>query len=109
MKINKDIEKILHNHENRLLRLESLLQQNKKSTSTIQAQRKNLTDYIIALRDSNFFSQPKTADETHKKLQETYHGELNRVEVALLRFAKRRHLRRSKKIIGDKTHQAYVW
>ncbi len=106
--MQKDIEEILRNHENRLSRLESLLQK-KKSNLTTHSDRKNLTGHIIILRDNNFFSAPRTATEIHQKLKETYHCELKRVGVALLRLAKRRQLRKSKKVIDNKTYQAYVW
>jgi len=64
---------------------------------------------ILQLREQKFFKQPKISSEVHKKLQPTYHCDLNRVEVALLRLNKKKQLRKSLKLIGDKKIIAYVW
>lgn len=110
--MDKQLKHLLDDHEQRLSRLESLLikiKEEKPRSSDAQNKHAHLTDKIIELRDSRFFSHPKTAEETHKKLQETYHCESNRVAMALLRISKRRELRRITKEVNEKTYKAYVW
>lgn len=107
MKSDKDFERMLTDHEKRISHLESILlkSRNRKTRND----KHKLSDHIMVLRDKGFFVQPKTAEETHKKLQESYHCELNRVAVALLRLSKRKQLRRASKIIEKKSYQAYAW
>ncbi len=112
--MEKQIKQTLDDHERRLSKLELLLTANRGGTSKIkkipgQGNNVHLTDRIIDLRDNKFFSRPMTAEETHKKLQETYHCELNRVAMALLRLAKRRELRRASKEANGKKYKAYAW
>ena len=64
---------------------------------------------ILKLRDHGYFSEPKTASEVHNKLQPTYHCELNRVVMALLRLQRRKKLRKSSKIIKKKKQAAFAW
>ena len=64
---------------------------------------------ILKLRDKGFFKEPKTAIEVHSKLQPSYHCELNRVAMALLRLQRRKELRKSSKIFEEKRQVAYVW
>ncbi len=112
MKVDERIDRILRDHESRLSKLESLLTKSSLSTNKVEyidPTPVHLTDHIIALRDNKYFAQPRTADETHKKLQGTYHCEMNRVSMALLRLAKRKLLRRATQTNGDKKYQAYVW
>ena len=82
---NKDVNKKLEDHERRISFLEKMLDRSKKPE--IEGNKKSLSDHIIKLRNDGFFSQPKTAEETHAKLNVKYPCELNRVEVALLRLA----------------------
>ncbi len=107
MKGEKEISRILDDHEKRISHLESSL--SKPKTSKPVRDKRKLSDHIIELRDKGFFSQPKTAEEVHKKLQESYHCELNRVAVALFRLSKRQQLRRASKVVDKKSYQAYVW
>ena len=107
MTSNKETKRILDNHEKRITSLESLL--SKPKISAIPKDKRKLSDHIIELRNGGFLSQPKTVEETHAKLQQTYHCELNRVAVALLRLSKRKQLRRSSKVVEKKKYQAYVW
>lgn len=112
MKADERIDRILRDHEIRLSKLESLLAKRsdtKRKAQKIDSAPAHLTDHIFALRERKYFAQPRTADETHKKLQGTYHCEMNRVSMALLRLAKRKQLRRATKTNGDKKYQAYVW
>ena len=53
--------------------------------------------------------QPKTGDEVHAKLQPSYHCDVNRVKVAMLRLHKRRSLRKTSKTVGNRKKVAYVW
>jgi hypothetical protein len=67
-------------------------------------------DHIVSLREAGFFKEPKTAVEVHAKLQSSYHCDVNRVAVALLRVHKnKRALRKTSKIVGKRKQVAYVW
>jgi hypothetical protein len=70
---------------------------------------KALPAHILKLRDKDFFKGPKTAGEVREKLKSTYPCEHDRVAMALLRLQRRRLLRKSSKVIGDKKQLAYVW
>ncbi len=70
---------------------------------------KTINDHILNLKTQKFFKQPKTAKETHIKLQGVYPCELNRVAVALLRSQKAGELRKTTKLINKKKITAYVW
>lgn len=104
---NSDLSKKLQDHERRISALEKILGNVKKPK--IRDNKQSLSDHIIELRDGGFFSQPKTAEETHVKLGTKYPCKLNRVAVALVRLAGRRQLRKASKIINKKEYQAYVW
>ncbi len=104
---NKDVNKKLQDHEKRIAALEKILDNVKKPKTRNNKQ--TLPDHIIELRDSGFFSQPKTAEETHAKLRTRYPCKLNRVAVALVRLAGRRQLRKASKVVDKKEYQAYVW
>lgn len=104
---NKDVSKKLQEHERRISALEKILDNAKKPK--IRGNKKTLSVHIIELRDASFFSKPKTAEETHTKLNGKYPCELNRVEVAVIRLAGRRQLRKASKVINKKEYQAYVW
>jgi hypothetical protein len=71
--------------------------------------RKSLPDHILDLRESGFFTQPKTYNEVHTKLQSTYSCDLERVRVACLRLQKRKELRKTSKLLGANSQVAYVW
>lgn len=75
----------------------------------IRGNKHSISDHVIELRNSSFFSQPKTAEETHAKLGRIYPCELNRVAVALVRLTERKQLRKASKVIGKKKYIAYVW
>jgi len=68
-----------------------------------------LPAHISKLRDHGFFKSPKTAVEVRGKLQPTYHCDLDRVSMALLRLHKRRSLRKTTKLVGKRKQIAYVW
>lgn len=107
MENDKALKRMLDDHEKRISHLEAMLSAPKKVAA--RKDKRKLSDHILELRDKGFFAQPKTAEETHAKLQVTYHCELNRVEVALLRLSKRKQLRRASKLVGKKKYQAYAW
>jgi hypothetical protein len=107
MASENQVKELIKNHERRISRLESLLLQRKPVKSSKENQK--LPDHILDLRTKGFFSQPKTAGEAHQKLRGTYHCELDRVAMALLRLAERKQLRKASKVIGKKKYQAYVW
>lgn len=104
---NKDVSKKLQDHESRILALEKILGNAKKPK--IKNNRQTLPEHIIELRDEGFFSQAKIAEETHAKIHVKYPCELNRVEVALVRLAGKRQLRKASKIMNEREYQAYVW
>lgn len=79
------------------------------STAAEARSRNVLPAQLLQLRDKGFFHPPKTAVETHTKLQESYHCELNRVVTALLRLRRRKQLRKASKLVGKKRQLAYVW
>ncbi len=80
-----------------------------EATASRSAASSKLPDHILGLRDSGFMKQPKTGDEVHAKLQPSYHCDVNRVEVAMLRLHKRRLLRKTSKTVGNRKKVAYVW
>jgi hypothetical protein len=47
--------------------------------------------------------------DVREKLQPTYHCDVDRVAMALLRLHKRKQLRKTKKAVGKKRLIAYVW
>ena len=81
----------------------------RKSVVTGKLKNRGLPGHIITLRDSGFFKEPKTAQETHAKLQPTYACEVNRVAMALLRLHEKKKLRVSSKKVDGKAQKAYVW
>lgn len=109
MRSDGDVDELLRDHESRIKRLELLCETKKTSTKKKNGAQMSLTDHIVSVRDKKFFSQPKTAEDIHKKLQGEYHCDLNRVAVALVRLADRRLLRRTTKVVNGKKYQAYVW
>ena len=68
-----------------------------------------LPAHVGKLRSQGFFTTPRTAVEVREKLQPTYHCDLDRVAMALLRLHKRKQLRKTKKLVGKKKLIAYVW
>lgn len=70
---------------------------------------RNLSGHILRLRESGFFKQAKTAKEVYAKLQSAYACDLNRVAVALLRLQRRKKVRKTSKLVGNKDQIAYVW
>ncbi len=69
----------------------------------------SLPKHLLQLRSEDFFKQPKTAIETHAKLQPIYSCDADRVAMALLRLKKRKQLRKTSKKVGKKPQIAYVW
>jgi hypothetical protein len=77
--------------------------------TTKQPQPMGLPDHILALRGEGFFSEPRTPNEVHEKLQKNYRCLFDRVQMALLRLQRRRELRKAVKRDGDRDKVAYVW
>lgn len=107
MSKEKEINNVLKDHEKRISALEILIGKPRKQGTKVGKQ--SLANHIITLRGGGFFSQPKTAEETHAKLTGKYHCELNRVAMALLRLAGRKQLRKASKLVNKKKYKAYVW
>lgn len=106
----RDLDRVLRDHEARLQRLESMAEQIKmRGSKSDQEPPSSLSDHILLLRQNGFFSELRTADEVHKKLQETYRCEAGRVATAVFRLSKRRELRRADKNVNGKLFKAYVW
>jgi hypothetical protein len=94
----------------RLSKLEAVVFQKKQSNKNVRKSKKNsLPDLILGLKESGFFSQPKTVKEVYEKLLSKYPCDVNRVQVALLRLKGRKLFRITNKIIGGKKVLAYVW
>ena len=83
--------------------------ESKSKSAPSRKVRSGLPEHILALRDAGFMKQPKTGEEVHEKLQQTYHCDVNRVAVALLRLRKRGLLRKTSKGDGKRKQVAYVW
>ncbi len=107
MKVLKEINKVLQNHEKRIRVLEGFSSASSKKERASNSQ--SLNDHIVNLRDKKYFSQPKTAREVHTRLQSIYLCDLNRVEVALVRLSQKKQLRKTSKILNGKKVLAYVW
>jgi hypothetical protein len=107
MKNDNELNRLVKDHEKRIAHLESLIPKTKIIPKVKNKQ--TLTDIILGLRENNFFTQPKTASETHIRLKSTYQCEENRIAMALLRLSKRKKLRKATKTIDNKKFQAYVW
>jgi hypothetical protein len=107
MRTDDKVSHILENHEARVANLENML--TNPNGRRVTNDKKSLTDHIVDLRESGFFTEPRIADETHKKIKETYYCERNRVDVALLRLASQGLLRKTSKEINGKKYKAYVW
>ena len=101
------IQTILEDHEKRIAELETKL--NGPKPNVTAADKRTLNDYIVALREEGFFSQPKTAESVYDRLQQEYHCERNRVDVALFRLAEKKELRKSSTVVDSKRLKAYVW
>jgi hypothetical protein len=105
-----DVARTLADHERRLAALEALQHKGGPSPKTkVTSSRATLPQHIIKLRDAGFFTQPRTADDVHKKLLPIYHSEVDRVAMALLRLATKRKLRKATKKSDRRQYQAYVW
>jgi len=107
MENNIKINEILKNHEQRISALEGDLV--KTNVAKVVKDKKPLSDHVLALRSTGFFSSPRTAEETHKKLMRKYPCEPDRVSMALLRLADKRLLRKASKVIDRKKYKAYTW
>lgn len=105
--VKNEVAEIVKDHERRISALEALI--GKSGKPKTKAIKHSLSDHIIELRDTGFFAQPKTAEETHAKLTGKYNCELNRVAVALIRLGAGKQLRKASKIVSGKKYKAYVW
>ncbi len=107
----KHLDKIirtLQDHEKRIRVLESKTKKSGSVVSGDASATKHLRDHILDLRSKSFFKQPRTMEETHKKLGEIYPCEKKRVGVELIRLHNKKQLRKISKMIGKKKIVAYV-
>ena len=83
MNKEENIKRILQ----RLDRLEKAVfsgeKKNSKKSEVVTGSGMKLPKHILALRERDFFKQPKISSEVHAKLEASYPCDLNRVEVAL--------------------------
>jgi hypothetical protein len=109
MNKEENIKRILQ----RLNRLEKAVfsgeKKNSKKSEVVTGSRITLSKHILALREKDFFKQPKISSEVHAKLETSYPCALNRVAVALVRLHKGRKLRKTSKLVNKKRLTAYVW
>lgn len=77
--------------------------------STEQGKAKKLPDHILDLREAGFFAEPRTCGEVHSALHDKYHCQADRVQMALLRLQRRKHLRKTKKVTEGREQVAYAW
>ncbi len=109
MKNDKLVKQIL----SRIDRLEKAVFDGKKKclkkSEVVADSKMTLPKHILALREKDFFKQPKVSSDVHVKLSPSYPCDLNRVEVALVRLHKRRKLRKTSKLVNKKRLTAYVW
>ena len=75
----------------------------------VTGSRMTLPKHILALREKDFFKQPKTSSEVYEKLSPSYPCDPNRVAVALVRLHTRRKLRKTSKLVNKNRLTAYVW
>jgi hypothetical protein len=68
-----------------------------------------LPKHILALRDKNFFKEPRTGNDVQQKLTSTYHCKVDRVLMALKRLNERKQPRKAAKLVGKRKQVAYVW
>lgn len=108
MSNEETLKRRLDDLEHRVRKLELLRTPSIKKT-TDNEKPLTLAQHILALRNTSFFSQPRSAVEVHKKINNTYSCVLNRVEVALVRMATKKQLRKATKVLEDKSYKAYVW
>lgn len=99
-KINKEIF-------TRLSRLEAAI--SKKEKVAVEIGKASIADHIIVLRDKGVLGHPLTSQEIHKKLESIYPCSLDRVVTAVGRLSRRKQLRKTKKLVGKKKYDAYVW
>jgi hypothetical protein len=104
----KKIEERIEEHEKRIAELERtvLLKETKIKK---KPKFKGLPERVLALRDDDFFKDPRTDVETHREIMKTYPCDLNRVSVALFRLSKKKELRRTTKVQDGNEHVAYAW
>ncbi|TET84175.1 MAG: hypothetical protein E3J36_02100 [Candidatus Nealsonbacteria bacterium] len=102
----KQILRRLDRLEKAVFGKDTIIHAKKVSTTSKRA---SLPGLILKLRDQGFFKQPKTVKEVHKKILPMYHCNHDRVDTALRRLKKRKQLRISSKIIGEKKVLTYVW
>ena len=108
-----EMQRILHmlaTLEKRIAALEALsssIRSPKKANPPDK--KKSLTDYILELREVDFFISPQTGNEVHAKLQKTYPCLKNRVHVALIRLSDAKQLRKAEKIVDGEKCKAFVW
>src|SRR5580698_4765044 len=82
------------------------LKQSKRAA--VPSNKASLPDHISALRDNDFFKQPRTITEIHEKLQLTYPCDRGRITTAMRRIIKRNELRKTSKTEDGERVDAFV-
>jgi hypothetical protein len=81
----------------------------KLATKVLKAEKITLPNLIVELRDSGFFSEPRTAREVQEKLKPKYPCEPDRAAMALKRLMERKQLRKASKDVEGSKQVAYAW
>lgn len=105
---DKEIKKILENHEKRISELEKNFKEKTVAQREVKAEYTGPAKRILELRDrDNFFENPKTVKEVQLELKtHGFYYMTEHVAMALLRLVRKRELRR---ILEEKKKFAYVY
>jgi hypothetical protein len=104
-----ELSKIVADHEQRSKQLEGKhIQPNSRTRKSSNSKEKTLPELIIELRDSGFFSTPRTTTEVQQKLKTTYPCEPDRITMALFRLFTTKQLRKTSKVGNKQRINAYV-
>lgn len=93
--------------------IEAVLTSKGESSSPVtvkgsKSEAKTLGSHIIEIRETGYFSEPRTAREVHSAIQKVYACEIKRVENELARLQKKGEFRKTSKVINEKKLIAYV-
>lgn len=68
-----------------------------------------LHSQFLGLRDSRFFSTPRTSAEVNKTLRPNHQGDRDWVIVPLIRLRVRHQFKKASKAVGATSGRVYVW
>jgi len=103
--MSKEIQKILEDHEKRILTLEEIL---KKKPRKILRERKSTLDFIIELKSEGFFREGKTISQIRDALHTRARiVKLTDLPAYLLRLVRNGALKRKQELVGKKKTWVY--